>query len=340
MTTQLDASIGFKKETVFGTAVTVDRFLEFTDESLDFDRAYYQGSGLRPGARSPRSGRRTLSRDGGAGDIGLEVPTRGTGALLELLLGVGASTLVSGSVYQQLFTPIANDFLPTATIQKGVPRLGANVVDAYTLRGAVCSSFEFSAAAEDVLKLKTTWKSKDVDTAIAYATPSYPAALDLFSFVGASLSLGGVVTLPTATALATGGTAASNVRDFSVTVENGLDSNGYNLGGGGKLTRPPAVGVLGIKGKITAEYDAQTLRDAVRDQTSMALVATFVGPTQISAGQFPTLQIVLPDIRLEGELPKSNAGDVIVQSIDFTAFDNLVAPKPIYIVSRTADTAL
>lgn len=340
MTTQLDASIGFKKETTFGTAVTVDRFLEFTDESLDYDRSYYQGSGLRPGSRAARSGRRVLTRDGGAGDIGLEVPTKGIGTLLELLLGVGASALVSGSVYQQLFTPIGNDYLPSATIQKGIPRLGANVVDAYTFRGAVCSSFEFSASSEDVLKLKTTWKAKDVDTSIAYATPSYPSAFELFSFVGASLTLGGSVTPPTGTALATGGTAANNVRDFTLTVDNGLDGNGYNLGGGGKLTRPPAVGALDIKGKITAEYSAQTLRDAVRDQTPMALVINFVGLTEISVGQPPTLQITLPDIRLEGELPKSNAGDVIVQSIDFTAFDNLTASKPIYIAVRTADTAL
>lgn len=340
MTTQLDASIGFKKETTFGTAVTVDRFLEFTDESLDYDRSYYQGSGLRPGSRAARSGRRVLTRDGGAGDIGLEVPTKGIGTLLELLLGVGASALVSGSVYQQLFTPIGNDYLPSATIQKGIPRLGANIVDAYTFRGAVCSSFEFSASSEDVLKLKTTWKTKDVDTSIVYATPSYPSAFELFSFVGASLTLGGSVTPPTSTALATGGTSANNVRDFSLTVDNGLDGNGYNLGGGGKLTRPPAVGALEVKGKITAEYSAQTLRDAVRDQTPMALVINFIGLTEISAGQPPTLQITLPDIRLEGELPKSNAGDVIVQSIDFTAFDNLTASKPIYIAVRTADTAL
>lgn len=340
MTTQLDASIGIKKETVFGTAVTVDRFLEFTDESLDYDRSYYQGAGLRPGSRTARSGRRVLTRDGGAGDIGLEVPTKGAGALLELLLGAGSSALVSGVVYQQLFTPIGNDYLPSATIQKGIPRLGANIVDAYTFRGAVCSSFEFSASSEDVLKLKTTWKAKDVDTSIAYATPSYAALFELFSFVGASLTLGGSVTPPTATTLATGGTAANNVRDFSLTVDNGLDGNGYNLGGGGKLTRPPAVGALEVKGKITAEYSAQTLRDAVRDQTPMALVINFVGLTEISAGQLPTLQITLPDIRLEGELPKSNAGDVIVQSIDFTAFDNLTASKPIYIATRTADTAL
>jgi hypothetical protein len=342
MTTQLDSSVGFKKESTFGTGVTVDRFLEYTEESFDFARTFYQGSGLRPGSRLPRSGRRVLVKDGAEGDISLEVPTRGIGTLLELLMGVASSTLIpTTTAYQQVFTPIKNDFLPTATIQKGVPRLGQNTVDAYTMRGMVCSDFEFSASNSEVLKLKTAWVGKEIDTTIAYATPSYPAGLELFSFVGAALTVGGTVTLPTTTALATGGTAVANVRDFTCSWDNGLDSNGYNLGGAGKLTRPPAVGAAVGKGKMTAEYDSLAFRDAVRDQTDLAIVATFQGPTIIAGTTiYPTLQIVIPNIRLEGELPKSNGGDVITQSLDFTMLDNLTAASPFYVVTRTADTAL
>ena len=93
MTIQADCSIGFKKETPFGTGVTVDRFLEFTSESLDRDATYSQGQGLRPGSRLARSGRRALTRDGAKGDIELEVPSRGLGTFLELLLGTASSTV-------------------------------------------------------------------------------------------------------------------------------------------------------------------------------------------------------------------------------------------------------
>ena len=79
MTIQADCSIGFKKEAAYGTPVTPDRVLEFTSESIDFERTYYQGSGLRPGSRVARSGRRALVKDGGKGDIELEVPSRGLG---------------------------------------------------------------------------------------------------------------------------------------------------------------------------------------------------------------------------------------------------------------------
>lgn len=339
MTIQADCSIGFKKETTYGTAVTVDRFLEFTSESLDFEREFYQGEGLRPGSRVARSGRRVLVKDGASGDIELEVPSRGLGTLLEALMGTAGSSLVSGALYQQLFTLQKSDFLPSLTMQKGVPRLGAETVDAYTFKGAVNKSFELSMGNAEVLKLKTSWHAREVDTAVAYATPSY-AATELFSFASAALVVGGSVTVPTATVLATGGTSVANVRDFSISVDQKLDEAGWNLGGAGKRSRRGAVGLAELKGKLTAEYDSTTFRDALRDQTPLALVATFSAPTDITAGNKPTLQIVVPDIRFEGELPKSNGGDVITQSIDFTGFDGLTAAHAMYIVVRTADTAL
>jgi hypothetical protein len=340
VTIQADCSIGFKEETTYGTAVTVDRFLEFTSETIDFDRTFYQGAGLRPGSRLARSGRRALVKDGGKGDIELEVPTRGLGTLLKAIMGVGSSTLVSAGIYQQLFSLIKSDYLPSLTIQKGVPRLGAETVDAYTARGAVCSNFELSLGNSDALKLKTTWTSRDIDTSIAYATPSYAASSELFSFVGAALTVGGTVTVPTATALATGGTAVANIRDFTISVDQALDANGYNLGGAGKRSRRPAVGLAAVTGKITAEYDSLALRDAIRDQTPIALTATFQSATEIATGQKAVLQVTVPDVRFENELPKSNGGDVITQSIDFTAFDGLVAAQPLYIAVRTADSAL
>lgn len=340
MTTQLDCSIGVKKETTYGTYATVDRFLEFTSESLDFEREFYQGSGLRPGSRVARSGRRILSKEGAAGDIELEVPTKGLGTLLEALFGTATSTNVSGDVYQQLFTLQKTDFLPALSIQKGIPRLGADTVDAYTMLGAVNSSFELSLANAEVLKLTSSWVGREIVTDEDYATPSYPTGVELFSFVGAAITVGGTVTAPTTTALASGGTAVANVRDFSISVDQGLDSNGFNVGSAGKRSRRPAVGLAAVTGSLTAEYDATTFADALKNQTALALVITFEAVTEIDTGEVPTVQIVCPDIRFESELPKSNGGDVIAQSIEFTAFDNLVAAHPLYMAVRTADTAL
>ena len=342
MTIQADASIGLKAESTYGTPVTVDRFLEFTSESLDFDRDYYQGQGLRPGQRAARSPRRVLSRDGGKGDIELEVPSKGLGTFLQAIFGVATSTQVAGALYQQMFTPVHNDYLPSFTIQEGIPRLGANVVDTQTYLGSECESAEFSISNADVLKVKSTWRAREVLTNVAYATPSYPSPIDLFSFVGAQLIVGGSVTVPTVTALASGGTPVANVRDFSLTFDNKLDDNKGNLGGGGKRTRQSAVQLAEIKGKLTAEYDSVTFRDALAQNTGLALVATFTATAaaDITAGNKPTLQIVCPDIRFNGELAKVSGTDVTTQSMDFQAYSNLVAAEPIYVAVRTSDTAL
>lgn len=343
MSTQLDSSIGFKKETVFGTGVVVDRFPEFTSETIDFDRTWAQGAGLRVGSRAPRSGRNVLVKDGGKGEIELEVVSKGLGALFELMLGTGVSTVVAGALYQQLFTPLKNDYLPSATIQKGIPRLdGAlNVIDTYTMRGAVCDSWELTAANSDIVKLKTSWLGRDLVTDTAYATPSYVANSELLTFVGAQLIVGGSVTVPTTTALATGGTTVANVRDFSLSWSNGVDSGGFNAGGAGKRTRPPAVGVIDSKGKLTAEYTDSAFRDAVAAHSDLALVATFAGLTDITAGNKPTVQIVIPNVRFDGPMPQASpSGEPITMSLDFTVYDGLVAAHPLYIAVRTSDTAL
>jgi hypothetical protein len=257
-------------------------------------------------------------------------------------MGTGVSTNVAGALYQQLFTLIKNDYQPTATIQVGIPRLGQNTVDAFTYKGCSASSFELSLGAADVLKARTSWTAREMDDAVGYATPSYAAGVDLLSFVGATLVAGGTLTVPTTTALGSisGGTTLANIRDFSIAVDQSHDSAGYNIGGAGKRSRPPAVGKAEVTGSMTADYDVTTYKNAVRDGSTLALVATFLGPTDITVGNKPTLQIVLPDIRLDGELPKSNGGDVIAQALSFKAYDNLVAAEPLYIATRTADTAL
>lgn len=343
MTIQTDASIGLKQETTYGTYIAPDRFLEFLPpDNFDLDRTWYVGQGLRPGSRVDRSSRRVLARDGGKGDFELEVPAKGLGTTLNAIFGVGASTLVSGALYQQLFTPIHNDYLPSMTIQKGIPRLGANLVDAFTFLGSECESADFSIAQDGVLKLKTTWRSRQVVTDQTYAVPSYPTPIDLFSFVGASLVLGGTIVLPTGTTLATGGTTVADVKDFSLTYDNKLDPNKGNLGGAGMRTRQSAVQIADIKGKLTAEYDTTVFRDAVMTGSTLALVATFqaTAAAPIGASQ-PTLQITCPDIRLNGALPKApTKGEVVQQPLDFQAYDNLVAPQPIYVAVLTGDTAL
>lgn len=333
MTTTQDCSIGIAKESTYGTGVTPTRFLEFVSESLDFRKNVVQGKGLRVGTRVARSGRRVVTTADAGGDVTMEAISKGMGLVWEACLGSGSSALVSGSTQQQLFT--LADVPTSLTVQKGIPQVGGTV-DAYTYLGAMVDSWEFTFANADIPTLRMTLDCKDVTTATAYAAPSYASSANLFSFAGATLSTG-TLTAPTSTVLASAATPVANVRGGSLQVSNNIRGDRYNIGGGGRKSKP-TEGLRDISGKLDVEYDSTTFRDAVLNETPMSLVLTYSAGA-LSTG-LETLQVVVSEIKLDGELPKSNSGDLVMQSMSFVGLDNLTAAQPIWVVTRTADTTL
>lgn len=329
MTTFQDCSIGFSVESTYKTYVAPTRFVSFTGESLQWDKDVKQGTGLRVGGRVPRSIRRVVPTAQGQGDIELEIPTKGMGLLWQAAMGTGASNLVSGSLYQQVFT--LGDTPNSLTIQKGIPRVNGTV-DAYSFLGAVVTDFEIDCSNGDIVTASFGIDAGDVTTAQAYATPSYATA-PVFHFAQGIVAVNGTLTAPTTTTLGSvAGAAAASIRSFSVQVEHNYATDRFNFGGAGRKDKP-AVGLREITGRITVEYDQTTLRDAFLADSTIGLLATFTSGTDV-------LQVVLPDVRLEGDLPETNDGELITVDHDFTVLDNLTAAQPMWLVARTADTAL
>jgi len=336
---QADLQLGLKVESSYGTGVTVDAFYEPTEVTLKKQVITKQGAGLRVGNATGRSDRRAVVKTDVGGDITVEVLDKTMGKLIKAAMGSSSSTNIAGSAYQQVFTIVGTDYLPSYTIQEGIPLLGGGVISPHTFVGMTCSGFEFSQSPEDIPMLTTHWVGKDMATATSLASPSYVSGSKLHSFPGVAITVGGSVTPPTTTAIATGGTAVTNVRDFSFAFDNNLDTNGWNFGSSGTRSRPPAVGLRAITGSFTAEFDAVTLRDAYLAQTGVPIVVTLTGPTAISGSDFPVFQLYLPEVKLDGEIPASNGGDVITQSIDFTVlYDGTNNPAQVVIV--TAETAV
>lgn len=340
MTTELDCSITMAKETVYGTPVATSRAYEFVSETFDWTPTFSQGAGLRVASRLARAKRRKLSKSEVGGDMTVECVSKGMGYLWNACLGVSTSTIIgAGPGYQQLHTVATTDYLPSYTIQKGIPPLGGGATLPHTFAGMVASSFDLSIAPGGILTLKVVWVGKSFDTSTAYAAPTYVVSEELFTFIDGAITVGGTVTMPTTTTLATGGTVVADITDWSLAWDNKLDQGGFTLGGAGKRTRSPAAGLAVATGKITAEFDTTTLRDAFVAQTDLAMVLTFQTTNQISAGVYPTIQVVLPDIRLDSELPKSNGGAPVVLSMPYTVLDNLVA-SPLQVAVVTTDTAI
>lgn len=340
MSTVLDGQLCVGDETTYGTvAASFDRSYEIASESLDYRPNRRMGQGLRVGSKVYRSPRRTTpSRDGGGDFLLAEVLGKGMGKMWRNVLGSATSALVSGTTYQQVAT--LADAMQAHSIQKGVPRTQADassVVDPITFLGCVVPGFELSLDKSDALNLKVDVDAREVSTSQALATPTLIGAnTGVYTFADATL-YGSLTTAPTATALAVGATPLANVTGFGLTVNHNLNVERYFAGTGGRKGKPVA-GRRDLTGKLDIVYNDQVFRDAFLSDSALALVATFTTPVALSTG-FETLQIVLPEIRLNGELPKVT-GEEPAMSCTFDSLDNLTAAQPIWIVSRTSDTAL
>lgn len=341
MTTQQDAQVGGAIESVFGTGVTPTRFPEFLSESFNWMPTFTDNNGMRVGRIVKAADRRVLTKSEVGGDLEVELFSKGLGWLFQAAMGVGTSTVISGSAYQQNFTLTNTDYLSSYTLQVGVPTLGGGAGQPQTFTGMVCNGFDITLPNEGIPTVKFPWMGKAVTTATALAAASYISGNGLFAFPNATVTLGtGAFVAPTTTALATlAGGATVDIRDINVTLSNSLDGNGFNFGANGLRARPPAVGDRQVSGSLTVEYDVNTWRDAFMNQTDMSLLITLALPVAISGANYPTLQIAIPDIRFDDELPKPNSGEVITQTIKWTGLDNRVN-APIYVSLVTAETAI
>src|SRR5688500_13110150 len=79
---------GIGEETTYGTAVAPTRFYEISSESLALATNKITSNAMRPGGYNPRlSSRRIVSSRAAAGDVKIDVITKGMGLFLKYLLG-------------------------------------------------------------------------------------------------------------------------------------------------------------------------------------------------------------------------------------------------------------
>jgi hypothetical protein len=334
MGTQLDFSVGLAAESTWNTAVTVSRFFE-SEAKFKWDVKRVQGKGLRPTKGVQRLNRNTPSRFEGGGVQMVEANTRGLGILLNAVLGSVTNTLVSGGTYQQVHTLTQTDPVNSYTIQEVLPLVGGGAGQPHTFTGCVADTLDLEVKEGDIVSFKIGWLAAKLSTAIGAAATSYPATDGLFTFTQAAIAIGGTLTAPTATALASiTGSPLATISDPSLSIKNNLDKKNYNAGGAGFMSRKPVLGARQIMGKFTAEYTDNVLRDAYLAKTPLTLLLTFTHDDGVSV-----LQIALPSILLNGDIPTSNGGDPVEVPVDFEVFDNGTAAQPIWVIYRTLDTA-
>lgn len=339
MPSVLDYQLMLGDEATYGTPVVVSKGIEHKPgDGMDYRPNRVQGESLRPGQVGNRSARRATPNFDYGGSFNTEPLSRGFGHIWAWLCGGTPATpvVVSGAVYQVNHT--LGGVLRPKTLQQGVPRVqpdGSTVVDPFTYTGVTAPSWGMSMDNAGLLQLKFDADARDMSTATALATYSGPpAAANLFTFAGASI-YGGTYTAPTPMALASGATALANVTSWSLDVARNANVSRFTFGQAGRKL-VPVPGKAEVTGTIGIEYTDQVYRDAFLADSPLSLVLTFEAEA-LAVGR-ATLQVAIPNLRLEGELPKPNA-EVTVASCNFTALEDDTRPL-LTVVQRTLDTTL
>ena len=322
--TGLDAQIGMKKESTFGTAVTVDTFYEFNSESIEPEVVTIESMPLGSG-RVMRTSRVRTYVKGAAGDFEIDAVNRGMGPLFEQMFGAVASAQVATTTeYTHTFTPHANGKRGlSATVQVGVPAT-TGTVHPFTYAGGKVIGWNMAAALDDILKISTSWDFASQTTATAIATPSYATDPEPFTFLDGTLSIDG--------------SAIATVKNISLTAEEAMDTDREYFGN--TRGEPLANGELVYTGEMESEFNSLTAYNAwVAGTEIVDMVVTFTGSTIPEESNPYKIVITIPSLKYTGTAPTVGGPEVVQQNLPFKALYN-GTDSIITLVYHTDDTAV
>jgi len=320
----LSSQFGFVAESVYGTAVTVTRFLEIQKESIKNDVGKWFSRGTKDVVtRSSRT--RTYSK-GAKGDLEFEVMNKGFGLLFTHMLGTGAAVQVGGTTeYKHTITPDISTGKTgmMATMQVGRPSVDATV-QPFTYKGCKITEFEFTSELDGPLMLKVTIDAQSETTGTALATASYPTDPASFIFIDGALTIGG---------------ATSYVKSIKVAGKWSLDTERRFLGAITTKKEPIANGELEITGELGMEFESLTEYAKFVAGTQSALVLTWSFGTITGAANPYKLVMTIPVVEYTGETPNVESSEVLMQNLPFKALYDGTLPI-IKLEYHTSDSAL
>ena len=329
--TGLGSQLGIKKETTWGTAVTVDKFYRYESESFGLERNYVDPVGLQAGITfGPSSLTKATTRTAGGG-FELMQPYKLSGHLFDQMVAGTITPVQQGGTAAYLSTFNVGASVPTksATIQINKPATSAGDV-AYTYPGSVLSSAAFAMETGGVLSGTWNWVSKDETTpattpaGAALATASYAASDDVWTHIDTSLTYAGG--------------AVAGITGVNLTWEQPYAATRFHLDGSGTIAKPIPNGVATVTGNLTGEWYDSTFYTAFRSGAFASLVVTFQGPTAIATTNFPKIVFTMAAVQIRGSSPAVGGADLLDLSVPFVAkYDGTNPPMKVeYMSTETA----
>lgn len=284
----LNAQLGFVAESTYGTAVTVTKFVEMVSESIQTSIERIESRGLRAGRRTLLSSQWAPGKISVSGSIELELSNFGQGLLW--LHAMGAAQTTGSGPYVHTYTPADLQTL-YMTMQVGKPFIGGTV-QAFTYTGVKIAGWELSAAAGEIATVTFNLLAQNESTAIALATATYPAGYAPMTFIHGVLSLGG---------------SAVDVRDVTITADNGLKDDRYYIKGSGLRSQPIESTWRNYTWSATLDFADLTAYNRFKNGTEAALSLTFTNGANIFQ--------ITGNVRTDGTTPMVEGPDILAQPL-------------------------
>lgn len=297
MASGIDAQLGIGAESTYNTAVTPDRFFEFTDESITFERTRIDSKGLRNTRRIMR--RFAPGTQKVSGNISMELIPGFTGLLLEHAIG---SAQTVGTTHT--FEPSSIDG-KSLTVQVGRPSVNG-VVNPFTYTGMKVMGFSMKASIDEYVTAQWDFYGADEisDPAVQpLATPVYSSDDDPFVFIDASVNIDGTEYCFT---------------DIDIKVENALKADRYFMCAAGAPApkEPLENGYRKISGTLKGEFDDLTLYNIYKTNAEVPLTITFGHADGHSLVQ-------TMNVRFDGENANVSGEDILEEGIPFMALSEV-----------------
>jgi hypothetical protein len=346
-------------ESVYGVAPSLSsaRSYEFKSETLAMKKKTVQGEGLHAGGLYDRTRRRVLVNYDVAGNIVMDCPTRQLAFWIQYMVGsfgeANATPAEIGTtgIYKSIHQP-GSTFGYSFCVQKGVPTADNGTVEPFTYVGNKLSDWELKVSKGGLAELTLGIDGRNelagvgnsdplnasVPTLATFGVPTSGQGENVFHFREATLFTGGTPTLTSGVVSLASEATATNVTDVSIKQTYKLDNERIFIGSNGFKAQQIENGFRQLTGSITMEWlSSEAMYEAFAADTTTSLELTFTGPT-VSTSNY-LLDIIIPNIKLDGEPPKINGPAVVTQTIPFTGLDDETT-TPIQITYQSEDAAI
>lgn len=312
--------------TGYGDYVAPSRFFEFTQVGVKAKVDRIESKAWRAGQLvGPRADRWASNKTGAGGPIVLEGLTKSLGFWLKDMFGPAVTTTpVGGTLTRDHTMALADLFNRSKTIQGGFP-MAADVpsVQPFTWVGCKIAGWEISCDVDGILQIKLDIDAKDEDTTRSLAGTSYPTGLELLTYIGGQVTIGG---------------KNHDLKNWTLQRSSAMNTDRRYIRKDTTKREPILNGVGGASGKFDIEFATMWHYQQFISGTTWPMVATFEGPTVIEGALKPMLQVTIPAIRFDGETPDVGSPDIIMQSVPYTVVAPADGSPAMTCVYRTTDT--